>query len=415
MNTSVENHLSTARLYAVRKAPYFAAALLSLVPREAPGLGTMGVTERMVLLYDPVTVLTWSVSQLGSVLLHEVGHVLRAHAKRRGERDPKLWNVAGDMEINDDLVAMALDLPGEALLPRTYGFPDGLPAEDYYARLTAQAQKGKGKPSPGNSPPKPGSDPGADGKPGRCCGQCGSGAGNPLPDEPADGEGGRSDAEVERVRLQVAEAITQHTAEKGRGSVPAGLTRWANALRAPPKIRWQDRLSRAVRSAVAYRPGAVDLRYSRPSRRQGALGFGAGAPILPAYVRPVPRVAVAIDTSGSMGEAELEIVLREVGGILAAVGAAVDYCACDAAVHSMGRAQDVRSIARALKGGGGTDFRPIFPALARRRPAPEVILVCTDGGGPAPAAPPPGVRVVWVLVGEHRYRPCAWGTVVEVD
>ena len=93
---------------------------------------------------------------------------------------------------------------------------------------------------------------------------------------------------------------------------------------------------------------------------------------------------------------------------------------CDAEIGSMPKpVQTWQEAARQLKGGGGTDFRPIFE-LYEETPAserPDVVAVWTDGHGPAPAQAPAGLRkAMWCLVdswGEAR-KPCDWGDEVRI-
>jgi predicted metal-dependent peptidase len=126
-------------------------------------------------------------------------------------------------------------------------------------------------------------------------------------------------------------------------------------------------------------------------------------------------VAIAVDTSGSMGAAELTAALREANGVLSAIGADITYLACDADVHELIKVRDVKEMAKRLTGGGGTDFRPVFEALEKVRPIPEVLIFITDGCGPAPPAPPPRTRVIWLLVGPYQQAPCSWGTQISID
>jgi predicted metal-dependent peptidase len=219
---------------------------------------------------------------------------------------------------------------------------------------------------------------------------------------------------VERVRKQVAEAVKQ-AAQKGQGSVPGGWARWADETLEPAKVRWQDKLSRSVRNAMAYRAGAVDTTYKKLSRRQWGCGVGAGKPMMAALHAPKPNIAVVVDTSGSMGDAEVMVALREGKGIMDAAGAKVTFVACDARVHSLKVVRDWKEMAALLKGGGGTDFRPAFEALAKSTPRPDIIVFVTDGHGTAPAVAPMGVKVIWVLVGQGTRKPATWGDVVEVE
>ncbi len=468
--------LVAGRLLVREKAPYFRAAVLSLIPREAAGLGTVGITERGVLMVDYAVIAQWTIPQIAGALVHEIGHLLRDHPGRCGDRDRFVFNLAGDMAMNDDIVKMGFELPEGALHPAGFGYPENLAAEDYYARILkdvekhrqncpacgqehgqgqpqegegqegkdgegqqgqggqggqgkqGQQQKGQGQGGQGGGQKGSGKGPRGSGgdlahegqEPGCAKGWCGSGAGRPIPGEPdgeADAEGGRSRAEMARVRKQTAELMKQE-GEKSRGTIPAGWAVWAEEVLGPPKIRWQDKLARVTRNAVAWRPGGVDHRYDAPSRRQGGLGYGPGRPILPRLRSPVPRVSVVVDTSGSMGKDDLTKATREVRGVLAATGSDVDFCACDAAVHELRPIRDYREVAKLLKGGGGTDFAPAFEALMTKKHPPEVIVFITDGCGPAPAVEP-RAKVIWVLVGKYQqtpsFRGAPWGEVISVE
>jgi len=177
-------------------------------------------------------------------------------------------------------------------------------------------------------------------------------------------------------------------------------------------VPWQRLLAQAVRRAVTLRAGQVDYSYQRPARRQAALGYGVGRPVLPGMTRPIPAVAFALDTSGSMVTAEITSCLSEARGVIQAVGSEVTILACDATVHGVRQVRHLREARRVIRGGGGTDFRPIFAALAKRRVG--VIVVATDGFGPAPAAPPAGANVIWLLVPGGQ-PPCTWGQVVRME
>jgi len=437
-NLTAGQALSVARKVARDAMPYFGAGVLSLVAHETPGLGTLAVTDKSVLLYDPETIRRWSPVEAGTVILHEYLHVFFDHARRRVKLEGlgvvdrsnpehlRLWNWACDAELNDNLQEAGLPFPKgpngeEAITPQGLGLPPHKLAEEYYVLLQKGAQKrpqggGKGKPQggPGGSSQD---GAGASSKSAAGCGHCGSGAGRPVPQEGDTNVKeveGRSPVDQEVQRKADAEAI-KHYGSQGQGRLPTGLKRYADERLAPPKVPWQQRLARMTRQAIAYRPGAVDYTRSRPSRRQGGMsGLGADQPILPALRQPVVNIAVVMDTSGSMGDAELSIVLSECEGIFRAqAGAQVAFCACDAKVHSLVKVRSVSEIRRAVKGGGGTDFTPAFAALDAMKPRPEVVIFATDGFGPSPAHPPRGQRVIWLIVpGGHNA--CPWGEVIEM-
>jgi predicted metal-dependent peptidase len=233
---------------------------------------------------------------------------------------------------------------------------------------------------------------------------CGSGAGNPIEGEPdGSAEGGRSESEVNQTRMRTAEAVKQHAQSggRGRGNLPLGLDRWADDMLRPAKVPWQTVLGRIVRQAIAYRPGAVDYSYRKISRRQGGVGFGVGCPVLPAYVRPVPRVTFVLDTSGSMSQEQLAIGLSEATQVLQAVGAEITFLSCDHAVHACGRVEHPSQLAKLVKGGGGSSFVPAFEHLAKGRPRTELAIFATDGDISVPALPP-AFRTIWLLIDAYR-------------
>ncbi len=67
-----------------------------------------------------------------------------------------------------------------------------------------------------------------------------------------------------------------------------------------------------------------------------------------------------------------------------------------------------------MKGGGGTDFRPIFQDVKQARPRPDVLVVMTDGCGPAPEVDPKTAHTIWLLVGDYVRHPAAWGDYIEI-
>lgn len=444
---NIKQKLAVGRLTATRKAPYFSELLLNFVPHEAPGLGTVGCTKDMVFFYDPTVIKIWSVEVITFAWWHESLHILLKSADRLQSRDPRIWNIATDLTINEQGQLAGFKIPEWAALPSKFELPSNLTADEYYdalcqkepstvnkslealishemafpsspsAESESEAGSGGGKGKAKESQEKGQGESGGNGpqKLPPMSGGCGSCSGNHTPGEPDSEEsGGRSDSDINNISRRTAEAIAKHS-NNGQGRVPRGLLVWAQSQLEPPKIPWQQKLARAVRSAIAYRPGAVDYRYSKMSRRQAAIGYGPGKPVLPALIAPIPRVSIILDTSGSMGPEELKLGLSEAAGILQAVGAEVIFCACDSAVHTLQKVRSVSQLSELIKGGGGTDFRPAFKAVMKQREKPEVIIFATDGMGPAPSSPPIGVKVIWLLIGSYKKSPCEWGEHIEID
>jgi predicted metal-dependent peptidase len=376
--------LAGARLWAATRFPYLATGVFGATVIADAGSGGVSVDEHWRMHADPEVTAQWTSAQLGSVLVHHVCHLLRTHAERAqaagvGPDDAPRWVRAADAEINDDLVPAGLDLPGRPVLPSDLGQPVGMLAEEYY-----------GRDSRGRFDELMECGSGADGQPHDC-------------DQPGKLAGWQADL----LRRRVAQEIAEHG--KQPGTVPAGLLRWAAGV-LTPKVDWRRLLAAELRRAVSEVAGAVDYSYRKPSRRSAV----SGDVVLPALRRPVPEVAVVCDTSGSMTDDLLAMVLAEVDGLLRALGLArrVRVLACDTAVAPARRVTSARQVE--LVGGGGTDMGAGIAAAAELRPKPAVCVVLTDGYTPWPFAAPKGMRVVVGLLGDGAPDAPRWSRSVRI-
>lgn len=430
-------------------APFLAVAINNLIPVMSEEHQSFGVTKDFQLVVGQKPLMSWTVEEVAWTLYHEVSHVVRKHYER-AERLGTNWgvrvvNACMDAEINVDIgtghngfdASLARKrLPkGFCWLPEDLKGKNTKPGElweTYYAGLP-QDQNGN-KYIPGHKQLGAGHDPqdnSTDGNLPQQGGQCGSGAtgvprkGDP---EPTDGQGqpaGRSEAEVERLRNQVAEAI-QAEAAAGRGSIPGGWSRWAGDQMADPVIPWEDQLDCALSNGIEEIKGRGEYNYRRPSRRQAALGFGAGRPVLPAQHQLSPEVMGVVDTSGSMDRVAIHRSVSEAWALCDQHGVELKLGSCDAAIHGFQKIDSIEDVAKVIKGGGGTNFNPIFEML-KKMPSekrPNLVIIFTDGDGPAPAVNPlPDVHTIFVLVEsswgsttpyDHNHDPITWAEMIEV-
>ena len=288
----------------------------------------------------------------------------------------------------------------------------GDPAGSSQPASSGQPSGASGQPESSSQPPaSPGSDHGS-GQDGRKsgdqaqtpapgagrCGSCATGQQEPWEEGPPDSSSpGTSRAEGEMIRREVARQIQEHS--RTRGDVPGHWSRWAEE-KLRPRIDWRKELAAAVRHAVADVAGAVDYSYRKPSRRQGQVGNGKV--VLPALRRPVPSVAVVVDTSGSMDDTMLAQALAEVSGILKGMGQkeGVHVLSVDAQVHACRKVFRTGQVQ--LTGGGGTDMGKGLSAVAKLRPVPQVAVVITDFYTPWPELPPKNVKVIGVALGSSN-------------
>jgi predicted metal-dependent peptidase len=377
--TALDNRkVAAARLWVAARMPYLASALLATAVHADPTPGTLAVDRGWSVRLDPATVDELSVEQLGRMLVHLTGHLVRDHAGRAerlgvaADGARARWNCSTDAEINDDLRSDGCAPDLASLLPEDLGCERGRLAEHYQAHGRAAARRW----------------------------DCGSGADGCARPGDADGPIGLHDGEL--LRLGVAAEI--HRCENAQpGSVAGGWLRWAESVM-PSRVDWRRVLAAELRSATALVAGKVDYSYRRPSRRadlQPEL-------VLPRLDRPIPDVAIVCDTSASMGERLLARALAEVEGVLVRAGlrqAQVRVLAVDTEVQAARRV--TRAAAVELVGGGGTDMGAGILAAAKLRPPPSIVIVLTDGYTPWPERPPPRVRVIVGLLAQ-AHSPAAW-------
>lgn len=395
--------VAAARLWAATRFPYLASAVFAthLVPTDQRG--AFAVDEHWTVYADPDLVLGWSSSQLGSMLVHHVGHLLRDHAGRArtlgvGRDQADRWVLAADAEINDDLHEV-LELPGEPVLPSSLGLDPHRFAEEYYRALPEPQPDPQGGRPPGGGGRGP--DPAPD---------CGSGCDAVArPWDESTGGLGRDQAGL--LRCQVAAEVLRSCRGLPPGTVPAGLRRWAEQVLGS-RVDWRAELAAEIRRGLALTAGLVDYSFRRPARRASAVPDV----VLPAFIRPVPQLAVVVDTSGSMDERLLGQALAEIEGLARMAGGTrhrLRVIPCDAAAGAVQRVSRASQVE--LLGGGGTDMGRGIAAASRLRPPPDVIVVLTDGLTPWPAEGPRAVRVVVGLL-RGRTRPVpGWARVVEID
>ncbi|MFC7528424.1 VWA-like domain-containing protein [Actinoplanes sp. GCM10030250] len=396
-----QEKLFAARLYATRTRPYLATALFALQPVESALVPTMAVDVHWRCYVSPRFVERTPLAELAGIWVHEVSHLLRDHhgrgdryAAREGRKDHPgerlRMNIAADCEINDDVYGDGLPWPSGAVQPQRLGMEPGELMEDYLRGFTLGALTQDW-----------------------AWLECGSGADGML--RPWDlGPGGAnalSREERDAIRYRVARGM-----DGPPGSVPAGWKRWAEEAFHPPQP-WRQLLGAAVRTAVSGGGAGDDYTYARPARRSASLP----GVVLPSLRRRPPRVAVVIDTSCSVSDAELGSALLEVAEIGRTVGGrnAVKVLSCDTAARVAAPLCAAEGIE--LVGGGGTDLRTGFAAALGSGARPDVVVALTDGYTPWPANPPPCRTVVGlfrrpVVPDEeyHRPQPPPWARVVHI-
>lgn len=385
MASSTTPALALIRFKASVQFPYFASILFGLIPIEKvndPNHPTMAVDKYMRLYYNPDLLTKVSEEEAVGILIHEINHLLRDHPRRGVHYEPKLFNIAADMEINDDIIADAncgVKLPDWCVFPKSHNLPNDQLAEWYFNKLIEQAKiskNGKGDihlPGGGN------------------CGSSATGQSD-ADEEPMedDGSNGHSETMVDFYRKGTAEAIEEHS--KSRGTVPGYLQRWAKE-HLKSKVDWRRELRAACLNSInMVASGMTDYTRNKPSRRQASNADF----VLPGFVSPTPTVAIIVDTSGSMSEKHISQAIAEVGTVLQNTRSNIILVDVDAAVHYIGPIKDKKQIK--LSGGGGTDLPCAYEALSKYKTKCNLVIALTDGYTPWPAEPLPHTKNVICII-----------------
>lgn len=194
---------------------------------------------------------------------------------------------------------------------------------------------------------------------------------------------------------------------RAQGKLPGALERALSEV-VEPKVDWKDK----VIGFFARKVGGGGYNWRKPDRRlitrniiaPGRSGFGAGT------------VVVGLDTSGSVGQRELDMFFGELHGILDDVRPQrIVLMFCDTMVHRVDEIEDTVDLLHVRKqgapGGGGTSFRPVFEKITELGIEPDALVYLTDGMGSFPSKEPT-YPVLWGNVYAGSKFP--WGEVIDI-
>src|SRR5260370_1848360 len=340
---TIEKRISKARSDFLLDFPWFGALSMNLKIEQSENIPTFDV-DGTRMRYNPTFAASLNNRELSGVIAHEVMHCALLHIYRRNNRDPFMWNVAADYAINQELINSGLTLPKGCLLDSKYA---GLPAEVIYAQLRKQQQQqqkqsqqgqgnGQGQPTGTFSDPPP-SEPTQDGQQ--------SPTGQP---EAKNGQQKAPQDMSERDWKIAAEQATK--VAKAAGKLPADIERMITCSR-ESKVDWKQELREFLAQTTP-----SDYSWQTPNRRYVAQNI-----YLPGMVKEgFGRLAIAVDTSGSIGQRELNAFASELTTICSDLKPEqVTVIYCDAHVQHVQEIPADEDVKLEPKCGGGTYFQPV--------------------------------------------------------
>lgn len=398
-NLTAEQRLSKAVVSIMGNPKYTALAQVLVIGNRTvndkiPTACTNGRDE----IYGRKFIESLTDPELRFLVLHETRHKLYRHLHvwaHLYKEDASLANKACDYVINLQIQDENKD--GFATMPVKDGQPVGLIDEKYRGMDTAQVFKllKQDKQNQQQQQQQSGQGQGQPGQPGQ----------QSQPDEGGldshDWEGAQEMTEEDKKELarEVDEAVRQGamTAGKLGHDTPRDLE---NLLQ--PQVDWKEVLREFITETCAGKDYGT---WARPNRRF----MGAGVYMPSTISEQVGELVIAIDTSGSIGSAELTAALSEVQGIAEMVKPeAVRILYWDTQVRGDERYEtdDLEKIVKSTKprGGGGTRITCVNKYMADNLINAQAVIVLTDGylGGQWGQWQVP---VLWCIVGDASVSP----------
>jgi predicted metal-dependent peptidase len=345
-----------------------------------------------------------SKTQRLEILKHELLHLLLKHCFKEDVILP-IWNIAADVAINQML---NLEF---GLLPEHFQLPPNLTAEEYYKLLLKdspclqcpkkQGQQGQGQGQGQDQEQGQGQQ-----------SQQGQGQGQQSQQGQGQGKGqGQnqqnqsqcplekecfwdiiiSDGEMERV-MGEAQVDKIWESVRKQGFSPGNIEGLFVPRKRKPLVNWKKVVKQF---AFGGDVNILSFTKKRYSKRYGT----PPAPLL----KEQPSVIVAVDSSGSITDPELEAFLAEALQLTKLCN--VHLVVCDAELHEIYNPL-TKKIAKGVKisGRGGTDFRPVFEyaeKIKRKAPFSGVIFL-TDGYGTFPEKT--SIRTLWILTKDSNVK-----------
>ena len=333
-------------------------------------------------MYNPKFIDTLNDKELNYVVLHEALHKVYQHMhlwKKLWKENPMLANMAADYVVNyaiyeADEHSEIAQRPDSALFDLAY---KGMTTKQIFDMLKKSSEFVKQQ------------------------------AGHDTHDW--EGAEALSDDEVKETAKQIDQALRQ--GEIIRGKMQGNKNRAVNEI-LEPKVNWREQLREFVNSTCKNKDRTS---WKRPHKR-----FIGHDIYMPSMIgESIGQVVVGIDTSGSIGQKELNEFLSEVVAICDDVSpSSIELLYWDTAVagHETYNQGDYKALVQSTKpaGGGGTHVGCVNQYIQDKRIEPEAVIILTDGyveddwGGSWGCTP-----TLWAVTTKHNTSP--HGKTIHID
>jgi predicted metal-dependent peptidase len=377
MSEDIEQKLSKARTRLILDHPFIGSLALHLEmkPTDAAWCPKT-TTNAKAIFYNEDYIDSLKLDETIYVLAQQALHCGLSHFARRGKRDKQRGDVACDYAVNAILDDEDMQGPPGTLLEKSY---KGMTAEEIYPYIENFDDQDRQE------------------------------------QEPLDGDSGQgeqqdqqknnvSSEELKQLdkqwQMRLANAL-QQAAQAGK--LKGELKRMVKSL-LEAQMPWRNLLAHYVNQSAR-----EDYRYHRPSSRRG------GEAIYPSLRSDYVDVIVVLDTSGSISEGELNSFVAELDSIKGQARARITLFACDTEIDPATpitfEPWDTFEMPKDIKGGGGTEFKPVFEYIEREYMRPDLLIYFTDAKASFPAQEP-NYPVIWLVKGKEEVP---WGQRIQLN
>jgi predicted metal-dependent peptidase len=352
-----QEKITQAKTKLMLENPYFGTLIGSLELRENEQLiNSRNLGDVFEYNDDYLNVL--SVNEVSTLLANAAMHQALFHSERGKNRVSSVWYLASDYAINDLLVENGFMLPPMANYASRF---ERLYAEEIYTTLLNELDLQDTEETLNEEEQ-----------------QVEEMEEQELPQEAY--EELLAQEEYELLVKQLNSKLEKY------GDLPKGIERFI-ASTTQAQIAWRDELYRYVNAHAK-----SDYRMFPPSKKHLYRGIA-----LPSIYGEELKIVVAIDTSASIDDELLRKFLAELYEIMQVfTHYVIELIECDASIQNIQRLTPMESLEPTLKGGGGTNFTPVFDYVERMNEDFKFLIYFTDGKGAFPKYEPT-IDTLWVM------------------
>jgi predicted metal-dependent peptidase len=208
-------------------------------------------------------------------------------------------------------------------------------------------------------------------------------------------EAGDDAEDAQAVVREFVNAAVDMMNEESRGLMPAHFMSQVELINKPPVLSWQAILKKYI-GIISANKRKTRMRLNRRQPERFDLSGRVDDKVL--------KIAVAIDTSGSVDDHMIAQIFNEIFAILAKRKHEITVIECDAQVQRVYRAKNAGEIQKKVAGRGGTCFSPVIEYVNNDKYFRDALLIYfTDGFGEREIPKPKTYRNLWVVFDDERH------------